>query len=137
MSISILSISHGLTTPLFPDRCIYFLDPNAIIPHSAISSPALLLPCLHANSGSQPNVEPIILEPLVISSMLSCCHLPNFPSCLSTLLPLLSIYPFTAWPPVPTQALPCVLLHFSMPLYLSHLCQLQFLYSVLTSDKWH
>ena len=53
-----------------PDRCIYFLDPDAIIPPSAIRPPAPLLPRTHTNSVSQPDAEPVILEPPVTTNPL-------------------------------------------------------------------
>ena len=62
--------SHGLTVPLLPNRCIYFLDPDAIIPPSAIRPPAPLLPRTHTNSVSQPDAEPVILEPPVTTNPL-------------------------------------------------------------------
>ena len=64
------SVSHGLTTPLFPHRCIYFLDPDAIVPPSAIRPPAPLLPRSHASSVSQSDAEPVILEPPVTTNPL-------------------------------------------------------------------
>jgi hypothetical protein len=63
--------------PLFPDRCIYFLDPDAIVPPSAIRPPAPLLPRSHANSVSQPDAEPVILEPPVTTNPL--LHRPVLP----------------------------------------------------------
>jgi hypothetical protein len=53
----------------FPDRCIYFLDPDVIIP-PAIRPPAPLLPRTHGNSVSQPDAEPVILEPPVTTNPL-------------------------------------------------------------------
>ncbi len=53
-----------------PGRCIYFLDPDTIIPPSAIRPPAPLLPRSHANSVSQPDAEPVILEPPVTTNPL-------------------------------------------------------------------
>jgi hypothetical protein len=67
---SVSSVSHGLTIPLFPGRCIYFLEPDTIIPPSAIRPPAPLLPRSHANSVSQPDAEPVILEPPVTTNPL-------------------------------------------------------------------
>jgi Septin len=68
--VSVSSVSHGLTTLLFPDRCIYFLDPDTILPPSAIRPPAPLLPRSHTNSVSQPEAEPVILEPPVTTNPL-------------------------------------------------------------------
>ncbi|KAI0304527.1 hypothetical protein B0F90DRAFT_1625716 [Multifurca ochricompacta] len=50
--------------------CIYFLDPDAIIPPSAIRPPAPLLPRARTNSVSQPDAEPVILEPPVTTNPL-------------------------------------------------------------------
>ncbi len=55
---------------LFPDRCIYFLDPDAIIPPSAIRPPEPLFPRTHTNSVSQSDAEPVILEPPVTTNPL-------------------------------------------------------------------
>jgi Septin len=68
--VSVLSLSHALTIPFFPDRCVYFLDPDAIIPPSAIRPPAPLLPRTHTNSVSQSDAEPVILEPPVTTNPL-------------------------------------------------------------------
>ena len=68
--LRLVSLSHGLTIPFFPDRCIYFLDPDAIIPPSAIRPPAPLLPRTHTNSMSQSDAEPVILEPPVTTNPL-------------------------------------------------------------------
>ncbi|KAI9456158.1 GTP binding protein [Russula earlei] len=50
--------------------CIYFLDPDGIIPPSAIRPPAPLLPRTHTNNVSQSDVEPVILEPPVTTNPL-------------------------------------------------------------------
>ncbi|KAI9465627.1 hypothetical protein BJY52DRAFT_1245198 [Lactarius psammicola] len=50
--------------------CIYFLDPDAIIPPSAIRPPAPLLPRTRTGSVSQPDAEPVILEPPVTTNPL-------------------------------------------------------------------
>ncbi|KAI0259802.1 hypothetical protein BC834DRAFT_926130 [Gloeopeniophorella convolvens] len=50
--------------------CIYFLDPDVIIPPSAIRPPAPLLPRTRTNSISQPDTEPVILEPPVTTNPL-------------------------------------------------------------------
>jgi Septin len=54
----------------FPGRCIYFLDPDGIIPPSAICPPAPILPRTHNDSVSQPDTEPVILEPPVSTNPL-------------------------------------------------------------------
>jgi hypothetical protein len=46
------------------------LDPDAIIPPSAIRPPAPLLPRTHTNSVSQSDAEPVILEPPVTTNPL-------------------------------------------------------------------
>jgi hypothetical protein len=65
-----VSLSHALTAILFFNRCIYFLDPDAIIPPSAIRPPAPLLPRTRTGSVSQPDAEPVILEPPVTTNPL-------------------------------------------------------------------
>jgi len=62
--------THGLINRVLPDRCIYFLDPDSIIPPSAIRPPVPLLPRAHTNSVSQPDAEPVILEPPVTTNPL-------------------------------------------------------------------
>jgi hypothetical protein len=68
--VSIVSLSHALTAVLFFIRCIYFLDPDTIIPPSAIRPPAPLLPRTRTGSVSQPDAEPVILEPPVTTNPL-------------------------------------------------------------------
>lgn len=46
------------------------MDPDAIVPPSAIRPPAPLLPRSHTNSVSQPDAEPVILEPPVTTNPL-------------------------------------------------------------------
>ncbi|KAH8989601.1 hypothetical protein EDB86DRAFT_3065413 [Lactarius hatsudake] len=50
--------------------CVYFLDPDAIIPPSAIRPPAPLLPRTRNGSVSQLDAEPVILEPPVTTNPL-------------------------------------------------------------------
>lgn len=50
--------------------CIYFLDPDRIVPPSAPAPPAPLIPRARTNSFSQPEQEPVILEPPVTTNPL-------------------------------------------------------------------
>ncbi|KXN88073.1 Septin-1 [Leucoagaricus sp. SymC.cos] len=50
--------------------CIYFLDPDAIVPPAASRPPAPLVPRTRTNSFSQPEHEPVILEPPVTTNPL-------------------------------------------------------------------
>ncbi|KAF8158128.1 GTP binding protein [Crassisporium funariophilum] len=50
--------------------CIYFLDPDQIVPPSVPGPPAPLIPRARANSFSQPDHEPVILEPPVTTNPL-------------------------------------------------------------------
>lgn len=54
----------------FPPRCIYFLDPDQIVPPSVPAPPAPLIPRTRTNSFSQPDHEPVILEPPVTTNPL-------------------------------------------------------------------
>lgn len=51
-------------------RCIYFLDPDQIVPPSVPAPPAPLIPRTRTNSFSQPDHEPLILEPPVTTNPL-------------------------------------------------------------------
>lgn len=54
-------------------RCIYFLDPDDIVPPSVPGPPAPLVPRARTNSFShQSDVEPVILEPPVTNLPLLC-----------------------------------------------------------------
>ena len=53
-------------------RCIYFLDPEDIVPPSVPGPPAPLVPRTRTNSFSQPEPEPVILEPPVTTNPLLC-----------------------------------------------------------------
>ncbi|KAJ4482084.1 GTP binding protein [Lentinula aciculospora] len=57
-----------------PDRlvhlCVYFLDPDQIIPSSIPAPPAPVVPRTRTNSFSQPDQEPVILEPPVTNNPL-------------------------------------------------------------------
>ena len=55
-------------TPL--PRCIYFLDPDQIVPPSIPGAPAPPVPRPRANSFSQPEQEPVILDPPVATNPL-------------------------------------------------------------------
>ena len=57
-------------TPLPSQRCIYFLDPDQIVPPSVPAPPAPLIPRTRTNSFSQPDHEPVILEPPVTTNPL-------------------------------------------------------------------
>jgi len=48
-------------------RCIYFLDPDQIVPPSVPGPPAPLIPRTRTNSFSQPEHEPLILEPPLLA----------------------------------------------------------------------
>ncbi|KAF9450587.1 hypothetical protein P691DRAFT_758092 [Macrolepiota fuliginosa MF-IS2] len=50
--------------------CIYFLDPDNIVPPSVARPPAPLVPRTRTNSFSQPDQEPVILEPPVTTNPL-------------------------------------------------------------------
>ncbi|KAH9480403.1 Septin-like protein spn3 [Psilocybe cubensis] len=50
--------------------CIYFLDPDQIVPPSVPGPPAPLIPRTRTNSFSQPDHEPVILEPPVTTNPL-------------------------------------------------------------------
>ncbi|KIM43223.1 hypothetical protein M413DRAFT_444033 [Hebeloma cylindrosporum] len=50
--------------------CIYFLDPDQIVPPSVPAPPAPLIPRTRTNSFSQPDHEPVILEPPVTTNPL-------------------------------------------------------------------
>ncbi|KAF8964398.1 hypothetical protein BDZ97DRAFT_2007628 [Flammula alnicola] len=50
--------------------CIYFLDPDQILPPSVPGPPAPLIPRTRTNSFSQPDHEPVILEPPVTTNPL-------------------------------------------------------------------
>ncbi|KAJ6613292.1 hypothetical protein B0H10DRAFT_2049045 [Mycena sp. CBHHK59/15] len=50
--------------------CIYFLDPDQIVPPSVAGPPAPLVPRTRTNSFSQPDQEPVILEPPVTTNPL-------------------------------------------------------------------
>ncbi|EGN98218.1 hypothetical protein SERLA73DRAFT_91480 [Serpula lacrymans var. lacrymans S7.3] len=52
--------------------CIYFLDPDVIVPPSVPGPPAPLVPRARTNSFSQPEPEPVILEPPVTTNPLLC-----------------------------------------------------------------
>jgi Septin len=53
-------------------RCIYFLDPNYIVPPAVPGLPAPLVPRARTNSFTQPEPEPVILEPPVTTNPLLC-----------------------------------------------------------------
>ncbi len=57
------------TTHAWP-RCIYFLDPDQIVPPSIPGAPAPPVPRTRANSFSQPEQEPVILDPPVATNPL-------------------------------------------------------------------
>ncbi|KAH7878019.1 uncharacterized protein C8R40DRAFT_1093431 [Lentinula edodes] len=50
--------------------CVYFLDPDQIIPSSIPAPPAPVVPRTRTNSFSQPDQEPVILEPPVTNNPL-------------------------------------------------------------------
>ncbi|KAJ6585029.1 hypothetical protein B0H19DRAFT_1107745 [Mycena capillaripes] len=50
--------------------CIYFLDPDTILPPSVAAPPAPLVSRTRTNSFSQPDQEPVILEPPVTTNPL-------------------------------------------------------------------
>ncbi|KAL0961103.1 hypothetical protein HGRIS_006080 [Hohenbuehelia grisea] len=52
--------------------CIYFLDPDQIVPPAVPGLSAPLVPRARANSFSQPEPEPVILEPPVTTNPLLC-----------------------------------------------------------------
>ncbi|KAF5369461.1 hypothetical protein D9758_002738 [Tetrapyrgos nigripes] len=54
----------------FVHLCIYFLDPDRILPPSIPAPPAPVIPRTRTNSFSQPDQEPVILEPPVSSNPL-------------------------------------------------------------------
>lgn len=51
-------------------RCVYFLDPDQIIPSSIPAPPAPVVSRTRTNSFSQPEQEPVILEPPVTNNPL-------------------------------------------------------------------
>jgi hypothetical protein len=53
-------------------RCIYFLDPDHIVPPSVPGPPAPLVPRARTNSFSQTESDPVILEPPVTTNPLLC-----------------------------------------------------------------
>ncbi|KAJ3791245.1 GTP binding protein [Lentinula aff. detonsa] len=57
--------------------CVYFLDPDQIIPSSIPAPPAPVVPRTRTNSFSQPDQEPVILEPPVTNNPL--LHKPTLP----------------------------------------------------------
>lgn len=62
----------ALPSPLLMSRpfhsCIYFLDPDRIVPPSVSGPPAPVVPRTRNGSFSQPDQEPVILEPPVVNS---------------------------------------------------------------------
>ncbi|CCM00653.1 uncharacterized protein FIBRA_02691 [Fibroporia radiculosa] len=52
--------------------CIYFLDPECIVPPSVSAPPVPLVSRARANSLSAPDAEPVILEPPVTTNPLLC-----------------------------------------------------------------
>jgi hypothetical protein len=62
--------ARSLTLPILRKRCIYFLDPDQIVPLSVPAPPAPLIPRPRTNSFSQPDHEPVILEPPVTTNPL-------------------------------------------------------------------
>ncbi|KAF8631065.1 hypothetical protein AX15_002669 [Amanita polypyramis BW_CC] len=68
----------------FVHLCIYFLDPDQIVPPSIPGPPAPPVPRTRANSFSQPEQEPVILDPPVATNpMLTRAALP--PADISTI----------------------------------------------------
>ncbi|KAF9565741.1 hypothetical protein CPC08DRAFT_704439 [Agrocybe pediades] len=61
----------------FVHLCIYFLDPDKIIPPSVPAPPAPLISRTRTNSFSQPEHEPVILEPPVMNPMHARACLPQ------------------------------------------------------------
>lgn len=62
----------GNVSNSFAFRCIYFLDPDHIVPPSVPGPPAALLPRNRGNSFSQNEQEPVFLEPPVTTNPLLC-----------------------------------------------------------------
>ncbi|PFH54063.1 hypothetical protein AMATHDRAFT_53868 [Amanita thiersii Skay4041] len=58
------------TGDYFVHLCIYFLDPDQIVPPSVPGPPAPPVPRTRANSFSQPDQEPVILDPPVTTNPL-------------------------------------------------------------------
>ena len=56
----------------FRSRCIYFLDPDDIVPAMASGSLAPLVSRSRANSSNQSETDPVILEPPVTNNPLLC-----------------------------------------------------------------
>ncbi|OCH91216.1 hypothetical protein OBBRIDRAFT_812261 [Obba rivulosa] len=52
--------------------CIYFLDPDYIVPPSVSAPPVPVVPRARTNSLSKPDSEPVILEPPVTTNPLLC-----------------------------------------------------------------
>jgi hypothetical protein len=53
-------------------RCIYFLDPDDILPPAVPGPPVPVVPRARTNSFTQPEAEPVILEPPVTTNPLLC-----------------------------------------------------------------
>ena len=68
-------------------RCIYFLDPEDIVPQSVPSAP--LAPRARANSFSKPEPEPVILEPPLTTNPL-LCRPPTLPKTQTNIIRRLS-----------------------------------------------
>lgn len=68
-----LDVNSGFHEPArltLSARCIYFLDPEDIVPPSAPTPPAPLVTRARTNSFSHPDPEPVILEPPVTTNPL-------------------------------------------------------------------
>lgn len=68
---------HGRLSPVShradpPSRCIYFLDPDMIVPPSVPGPPAPLVSRARTNSFSHTDTEPVILEPPVTTNPILC-----------------------------------------------------------------
>lgn len=55
---------------IFHIRCVYFLDPEDIVPPAVPAPPAPLIPRSHSNNFPQHEPEPVILEPPVTTNPL-------------------------------------------------------------------
>ncbi|KAF9077737.1 hypothetical protein BDP27DRAFT_1379480 [Rhodocollybia butyracea] len=78
--------------------CVYFLDPDQIIPSSIAALPAPVVPRTRTNSFSQPEQEPVILEPPVTNNPL--LYKPTLPAqdviCIRRLSARVNVLPVIA-----------------------------------------
>ena len=67
-----LSLTPPALISVVVHRCIYFLDPEYIVPPSVPAPPVPLVPRARTNSVSNHESEPVILEPPVTSNPMLC-----------------------------------------------------------------